>query len=560
MTTRDDDNVTDETLLDLVRSGALSRRTFLAVTGSAALAAALAACGGDNSGSSSTTATSAGAGGAATTAPAAAGSTAAPKSGGTLRVMQGVNPTTLDPHAGSSGGDYVMLYPIFDTLVDFDPQTLEPKPGLAESWTFDTPTSLTIKLRPGLLFQDGTPLNADAVKFNLTRAQTGEKSNIKPDLAVVTAMDVVDDTTIRLTLSQPSSELVGILSDRAGMMLSPTAVQALGDAGIATKPVGAGPFKLVEWKPGEVVTYARSEHYWQPGLPYLDGMNIQIVQEPDTQLNAFLSAGTDVILSIDPQSRSQVDGNSDLRIIEYVGIGVCKVMYFNTTQPPFDDKLVRQAVNRAINREELADAATFGTGEPMWMYFPKSHWAYIDSTVPTYQFDAAAAKKLLADAGHPDGITFDMVHQPDATDSRAAEILQAQLKEAGITMNLVPVELAQSVTDYFVDGKYPAGHFGWSGRPDPNMTYRQIYGAKAYFNAGKHVIPGFDDLTTQASSVSAIADRQAVYTKLVPLVSDEAIMAPLFWRATLSGATSNVDGFVPNLLGKPKFTSTSISS
>jgi ABC-type transport system substrate-binding protein len=180
--------------------------------------------------------------------------------------------------------------------------------------------------------------------------------------------------------------------------------------------------------------------------------------------------------------------------------------------------------------------------------------------VPTYPHDVQKAKDLLASVGLASGVTFTLCHQPDATDTRVAELIQSQLKEAGINAELHPTELTQSVKDYFVDKKFNAGSFGWTGRPDPNMTFRQVFTNTAYFNAGKYEIPGFSALMDQASSVTAIPERQAVYDKVIPLIDDHAINAPLFWYASIDGFTKKLVNYVPNLLAKPKFTEVSLAS
>jgi ABC-type transport system substrate-binding protein len=215
------------------------------------------------------------------------------------------------------------------------------------------------------------------------------------------------------------------------------------------------------------------------------------------------------------------------------------------------------AFNMAVDRQALSDVGSFKTGEPMWMFFPEDYWAYRPDLVPTYKYDPAAAKALLQKAGLSD-VTFTLVHQPDADSTRNAEVLQAQLQEGGLNAQLNPVELTQSVTDFFVNKKYNAASFGWTGRPDPNMTLRQVFGKDAYFNVGKLDIPGFADLMLEASSVSEIAERQAVYDKVIPVVTEAAINAPLFFRAARDGLSKKVKGYVPNLLAKPKFTDVSL--
>ncbi|MCU1501595.1 MAG: peptide transporter [Ilumatobacteraceae bacterium] len=328
----------------------VSRRRLFALAGGAAAMAALAACSSDSkststaaptttAGSASTTAgsatTTAGSsttvGGTtattvagATTTPVTGGGATSPAStaaaqpgtpGGRLRVTHGANPTSLDPHAGSSGNDYIMLYPIFDTLISFEPETLAPVPGLAKSWKFEDPTTFTLTLNSGITFHDGTPLDAAAVKFSLDRARTDPKSNIKGDLAPVTDVAVVDPSTVRLTLSRPDSEIVGILTDRAGMIVSPTAVAALG-ADFGTKPVGTGPFKLDSYAQGATVTYSKFDAYWRKGLPYLDGIDMTIVTEAATRLNALLGGDTDFNYRLSAQLKDQVASSSDLTVVQ----------------------------------------------------------------------------------------------------------------------------------------------------------------------------------------------------------------------------------------------------
>lgn len=526
----------------------------------------LAACGGDDDDDASGDSVAVDAGHETTLAPdgtsAAAGSTPAAGSseavrGGVLRAASAVDVTTLDPHAGTSGYDYWMIYPIFDTLLGYDPETLEPQPGLAESWTLDEPTTLTLTLRQGVTFHDGTPFDAAAVEYNLDRVKSQE-SNIKSDLATLESVEVVDDHTVTLHLTEPNSAMLGILADRAGMMVSPTAAEAAGDD-FAANPVGAGPFKFVEHRPGELIKYEANPDYWNPDLPYLDGIEYRILAEADTRLNGLLSGEVDFVHRIEPQTVEQVEGNDDLAFEQYVGIGDAKIIYMDTSKPPFDNKLLRQAVNYALDRESLTEAATFGTGEPAFMPIPSAHWAYQEDLAPGYEYDPEKARSLVAEAG-VDGLSFSLVHQPDAVDTRTAEIVQAQLAEAGIDVELAPVELTQSVQEYFTDRKYSGGSFGWTGRPDPNMTFFQIFGEDAFFNAGKYAVPGLNELLAEAAATTDVETREEVYSRIVPLTLEESIIAPLFFRSTTDAFTTDVTGYEPNLLSKPRFTTVSLAS
>ena len=151
---------------------------------------------------------------------------AAPKRGGILRISAPANPSSLDPATGGAGSDHAFLFTMYDTLAEWDFETLKPKPGLAEGWSFTDPTTFVLNIRPGVTFHDGTPLDAEAVKFNLERNKTDPKSNIKADLGSMASAAVTGPMQVTLKLSAPDAALPGILSDRAGMMVSPAAVKA----------------------------------------------------------------------------------------------------------------------------------------------------------------------------------------------------------------------------------------------------------------------------------------------------------------------------------------------
>ena len=185
-----------------------------------------------------------------------------PKRGGTLRISAPANPSSLDPATGGAGSDHAFLFTMYDTLTEWDFETLKPKPGLAESWSFTDPTTLVLNIRSGVTFHDGTPLDAEAVKFNLERNKSDPKSNIKADLASMASVAATGPMQVTLKLSAPDAALPGILSDRAGMMVSPTALKAASSGNVARTPVGAGAYAFVSWADGEKIVVKRNEKYW----------------------------------------------------------------------------------------------------------------------------------------------------------------------------------------------------------------------------------------------------------------------------------------------------------
>jgi peptide/nickel transport system permease protein/peptide/nickel transport system substrate-binding protein len=190
-----------------------------------------------------------------------------PKRGGILRISASANPSSLDPTTGGAGSDHAFLFTMYDTLTEWEFETLKPKPGLAESWKFADPATFVLNIRAGVTFHDGTPLDAEAVKFNLDRNKSDAKSNIKADLLSVDTIEVSGPMQVTLKLKNPDSALPGILSDRAGMMVSPTAVKASSTGDVARTPVGAGAYSFVSWADGERIVVKRNEKYWKPNRP-----------------------------------------------------------------------------------------------------------------------------------------------------------------------------------------------------------------------------------------------------------------------------------------------------
>ena len=234
--------------------------------------------------------------------PAGAWAQGAPRKGGVLKVAANANPSSLDPTTGGAGSDHTMLFPMYDTLTEWDYETLKPKPGLAESWTFSDPQTLVLNIRTGVTFHDGTPLDAEAVKFNLDRNKTDQRSNLKADLATVASVDVTGPQQVTLKLSQPDAALPGILSDRAGMMVSPTAVKANGN--IDRKPVGAGAYAFVSWTDNEKLIVKRYDKYWRAGERYLDGIEFAIIPEVATGVRSVVAGQNDLAYALPARQKA----------------------------------------------------------------------------------------------------------------------------------------------------------------------------------------------------------------------------------------------------------------
>ena len=203
------------------------------------------------------------------------------------------NPASVDPMTGRNLPDFDVLYAVFDALIDFEPKTLELKPGLAKSWKFTDPKTLVLDLVEGVKFHDGTDFDGDVVKFNIERYKTDQRSNVKADLSTVDGVEVNGKNQVTIKLNRPNAGLPNILTNRVGLMVSPKSIQAAQGGNVDRAPVGTGPFKFVSWQDNDSFVLVRNENYWKPGLPYLDGINIKIINELNTIVRAVVAGEAD---------------------------------------------------------------------------------------------------------------------------------------------------------------------------------------------------------------------------------------------------------------------------
>ncbi len=464
----------------------------------------------------------------------------------TLRVATQADISSMDPIRGNSGADHQMLYPLYDTLVSFN-KDLEPEPGLAESWEYTSPTTLVLKLRDGVTFHDGEPLNAEAVKYNLERA-AGEGSNIAADVESIESVEVVDDLTVQLNLAQANSALVMTLADRAGMMVSPKAAEAAG-GDLSTKPVGTGGWKFVEWKRGASMTYEKYDDYWDQDVARVDKIVISVMLEPKTRATSLRSGQQDISWDIVPSDAESIENDDKLTLDQQPRMWTWMI-YTNRASKELGDPRVRQALSLGMDRDLLLKSAYFGMGSKPRGFLPDGYWAEPSDKVQL-DYDVAEAKKLIAEAG-AEGLTFDMLLYADATSTRVGEILKEQWAEIGVTVNLLPREVNQANSDYFNDKKTPAFFAAWTGRPDPALTYRLMFTKEAYFNTSGQSTPGIDEALAEDSALTTPEERKPALDKASEAVFADMPIIPIVFQDSLTGLGERVEGFESNLLGKPK--------
>jgi peptide/nickel transport system substrate-binding protein len=310
-----------------------------------------------------------------------------------------------------------------------------PIPNLATGWTVAPDfKSITFTLRKGVKFHDGTDFDAAAVKYNF---ETNAKSPM-PELKAVTSVDVIDASTVKVNLSQYQPQIFSFLAvGRPGWMVSPTAAKAMTQEEMLLKPVGTGPFKFKEFKRDVSMTFTKNENYWQPGKPYLDGIEYEIVADQVTALIAFKSGAAQVNYNISPKDAF------DLKNAGYnVTSAPASIYQFvpDSANPtsPWANVDVRRAAQHAIDTVSMAKAQGFGWADPYWnQVFPKGNPAN-DPTIVGYPYDVAKAKALLTKAGYPNGFKTSLyVTVPPVGDLEPA--VQNYLQQVGIIAEMKPL-------------------------------------------------------------------------------------------------------------------------
>lgn len=482
-----------------------------------------------------------------------------PKKGGILKIATPANPSSLDPATGGAGSDHPILWTMYDTLVEWDYATLKPTPGMAE-WSFPDATTMLLNIKPGIKFHDGTPCDAEAVKWNLERNRSDTTSNVKADLASITATAVVSPTQVKLTLSQADAALPAILSDRAGMMVSPTAQKAAGNE-FNRKPVGAGPWKFVSWTDNQKVIVTRHTEYWRPGMPYLDGIEFAIIPELATGLRSVVSKQNQMAYQLQARYKPIIAREKSLKMVTGPTL-YCIQLYLNYSRAPLDNVKLRQAINFALNRDIFVKATLEGAGEPARMNLPSTHWAYDKSVAGLYPHDVEKGKKLMAEAGLSGGIDLTIGGYTDQDSVRRAEIVMEQLSKIGVRLKFMNGTIPEISGQFFGnEKKFDMLLSAWTGRPDPSMSFSLMYAKGAYYNAGRSEFSAeLSALLQESRSKEDLTFRKGVFAKIQRIVMENALVAPLAFQFELDAVSSTVQGYVPNLLGKPKFNNVSLSA
>lgn len=361
----------------------------------------------------------------------------APRYGGILRIAEW--------REGASIGWPPTMYPVvsnrqatpaIETLLRID-KTGKPGPWLATGYETDSDSkTITLILRKGVKFHDGTDFNAEAVKWNLEQCVSAKTTGTHSFKSI----DKIDDYTIRIQLTEWDSTLTGVLAQNVGMMISPTAYKKNGQEWCTSHPVGTGPFELVSWQKDTKTTYKKFDGYWQKGKPYLDGIEWTPIIDTLTRELSFRNGESELMLTQEAKGIANLkkDGYSVVRALP--GSGAWNLLPDSANpNSPFADVRVRRAAQYAIDTKAIVDAIFYGEAEVTNQYTYKGHWAY-NPSIEGYPYNPTKAKQLLAEAGYPNGFKTKSMYINNPTNDQVNSAVQGFLKEVGIDVQLDPTQ------------------------------------------------------------------------------------------------------------------------
>src|SRR5712692_3625248 len=463
----------------------------------------------------------------------------------TLRIGLAEDPDVLDPTLARTYVGRIVFSSICDKLFDIDEKlNIVPQLALSHETSADG-KAVTIKLRPGVKFHDGEPLDAEAAKFSFERHLTMTGSFRKPELAAVDRVEVVDPLTVRLVLKTPFSPLLAQLTDRAGMMVSPKAAKEAGDR-FGLKPVCAGPYKFVERVQQDRIVVEKFADYWNKGNVHIDSIVYLPIVDATVRLANLKSGGLDLIERLLATDIQAVRADPKLKLANpvglfYLGITMNLANGDAANSPLGKDKRVRQAFEASIDRDAINQVAFNGE------FVVGNQWInpqnpYYQQSLPVPKRDLAKAKALLKQAGVALPVAVDYMVPKGAEQQQVAEIVQAMAGEAGFDVKVRVTEFATSLNEAEA-GRYQAFQIGWSGRVDPDGNSYIFHKCNAPQNVGRFCDKDVDAWLDQARLTNKFEERKAIYEEVARKVLDEKNIIYLYHQRILVAHTDRLTGY-----------------
>ncbi|MBZ0162143.1 MAG: ABC transporter substrate-binding protein [Notoacmeibacter sp.] len=445
-----------------------------------------------------------------------------------------LEPPHLDPTAGAAAAiDEIVYANVFEGLTRIN-SAGEVEPALAESWDISEDGKVyTFKLHSGVKFHDGTDFDASDVKFALDRARAEDSTNAQKGLfAAIDSVDVVDATTVKVTLKQPQGSFLYNMGWGDAVIVAPETADANKE-----NPVGTGPFKFEAWAKGSQITITKNPDYWGDPVA-LDKATFRIIPDAAAAVPALLSGDVDAFANMPAgDALPQIEADPRFKVV----IGATEgetILSTNNKKPPFDNLKVRQAIAHALDREAIIAGGASGYGTPIGSHFSPANAAYVDLT-GTYSYDVAKAKELLKEAGYPDGFSATLKLPPPPYAREGGQVVASQLKEIGINLEIIPLEWAQWLEQVFKGKDYDLTIVSHTEPNDIGIYARKDY----YFQYDN---PAFDKVIAELDVTSDQAKRNELYKQAQKILADDAVNGFMFELAKIGVWNAKVEGLWEN--------------
>jgi len=475
------------------------------------------------------------------------------KQGGDLVMALSAEPDALDPTTSRSLYSRYVFNAMCEKLYDVDQKTAV-VPQLAAELPEVSADGLTvtIPIRKGVTFADGGTLDAAAVKKSLERHLTMKASGRRSELGPITSIEATDPSTVTIHLSQPFSPLLGALTDRAGMILSPATLDKLGDK-FSQAPACVGAFKFEERVPQTSIKLVKDPNYYNADQVHLDSITYRIITDSSIRAANLRSGDVQVADTLSTQDVGSLKEKDDITVLSSQSLGYQGVTFnvgnvdgVGTPAKPIDtpsanDPRIRQAFEYAVDRKGLVSVVFNNLYSPACSPISPATQFASEASNECAEHDPKKAKELLKEAGValPYEITMKVSNNPDTL--RLAQALQSMVKDSGFAVKVEPVEYA-SLLDLQDRGDFQMLQLGWSGRIDPDANITNFVGTGGSQNVSGYNNPKVDELLNTSRVASSIDDRRDAYAAAIKIVHDDAPIVYLYRLANLTGFTSAVAG------------------
>ena len=457
----------------------------------------------------------------------------------TLVIVTLADSKVMDPVAQSDTPSMTACNAVYDNLVYVD-ENGGVSPMLAESWEVRDGIEYVFHLRKGVLFHNGEEFKAADVKFSIDRALGPIGAHVNTLMQHVAGAEVIDDHTVVIRLKYPYSPFLPSLYNSAGAIVNRKAVEEAGDD-YGMNPVGTGPFKFVSWQKGDRYTLERFEDYWgkKPGVKTLV---VRSIPEPASRTIELESGAADIAFYLPQMDMKRIEENPELRLERVMTNGI-GYLGFNTQKPPFDDVRVRQAVNAALDTEQMHKAVWRNVGQvPRSAVPPKIKYSCNDS-YPEHVRDVEKARSLLKEAGIGE-IKCQLWTNEWQERVDLATIIQEQLAEVGIIAEIKVLEWGA-----YLEGLKNKDHdmfiLGWPTNVDPDLAFTNTMQTGMPMNFSFFSNAEFDELLRQGRLLSDGPEREALYKQAQDLVNEQCPWVYLYLEEAVTGTRKNVKGFLP---------------